>query len=189
MQDKTSVKIDEIQAKLGKSIRKLRIDKGLTQEEFCKKNNLKTAANLSAIEKGKTAVTLETLLSICHYSKISVDSLLFGNKPEPLNVDADNYTVYSEALERTLKGYGQKLNNEISRLQEEIKISIEKRDRLNTSKQAYEGGFLKLDDSISLYMDIKFLKEYIESLYKELEAAKGEMILFVKDRVVLLRGI
>jgi len=82
------VKLEAIQARIGEIIRKLRTDKGLTQDEFCKKNSLKTAANLSAIEKGKTAVTLETLLSICHYSQISADSLLFGDKPGPLNVGA-----------------------------------------------------------------------------------------------------
>ena len=63
---------EKIAKDLGKRIRKIREDKGISLKEFEAKTNSVAKGNMSAIESGKRFPTLPTLFKIAHHLGISV---------------------------------------------------------------------------------------------------------------------
>jgi DNA-binding XRE family transcriptional regulator len=69
--------MQEIQARLGQKIRKLRDEKGWSQEEFADKCGI-GRAHMSLIERGQQNLTLATLHTICKVLGASMSGILDG---------------------------------------------------------------------------------------------------------------
>jgi DNA-binding XRE family transcriptional regulator len=69
--------MQEIQARLGQKIRKLRREKGWSQEEFADKCGI-GRAHMSLIERGQQNLTLATLHTICNVLGIAMATVLKG---------------------------------------------------------------------------------------------------------------
>ena len=67
----------EINIEIGRNIQDARMKAGYTQEELSELLDL-TPNHLSAIERGASGVSLESLKKICRILGISADSILFG---------------------------------------------------------------------------------------------------------------
>lgn len=188
MQEKNPLKLDYSKELLGKRLRKFRTQQGLTQAEFCKKNMLKTAANLSAIEKGRSFPTLDTIASICKNSRVSADSLLFGSAIKDLKDDTDKIEKVKVTVTHIADEYKRLLRSEEMRLQQEITTAIQKRSHLQDSWDAAKMGYLKLElaQEASLSSDLRFVKSYIESLQEEFGRVKEDTIALEVNRQELL---
>ena len=188
MQEKNLLKLGYSKELLGRRMRKFRTQQGLTQAEFCTKNMLKTAANLSAIEKGRSFPTLDTIASICKHSRVSADSLLFGSAIKDLKDDTDKLEKVKGAVTHIANEYKRLLRSEEMRLQQEASEAIQKRESLRTSAQGLEAGYLKLEPSqaASLMSDLRFAKSYIESLHEELDRVKEAAKVLDADRQAVL---
>lgn len=69
----------EINIQIGKEIKNVREQIGLTQAEFGELISLDTK-NVSDIERGVTGIKISTLKRICENLSISSDTLIFGNQ-------------------------------------------------------------------------------------------------------------
>lgn len=69
--------MQDTQVRLGQKIRKLRKEKGWSQEAFADKCGIQRA-HMSLIERGKQNLTLATLESICKILGISMSGILRG---------------------------------------------------------------------------------------------------------------
>lgn len=69
--------MQDTQVRLGQKIRKLRKEKGWSQEAFADKCGIQRA-HMSLIELGKQNLTLATLESICKTLGISMSGILRG---------------------------------------------------------------------------------------------------------------
>ncbi len=69
--------MQEIQARLGRKIRRLRQEKGWSQEEFADKCGI-GRAHMSLIERGQQNLTLATLHTICDVLGTSMATILRG---------------------------------------------------------------------------------------------------------------
>jgi len=67
--------MDEISKKLGENLRRIRKEKGMTQEDLCNVLDL-DRGYISSIENGKRNPTLSTLKKLADALKVSVDELL-----------------------------------------------------------------------------------------------------------------
>jgi transcriptional regulator with XRE-family HTH domain len=67
--------VDNPAKKLGKNIRKLRLEKGMTQGGLCRKLGI-DRAYMSNIESGNKNLTLATIQRIAKALEISIDTLL-----------------------------------------------------------------------------------------------------------------
>lgn len=67
--------MNAISKKLGENLRRLRTEKGMTQDDICRVLNL-DRGYISSIENGKRNPTLSTLAKIAGALKLSVDELL-----------------------------------------------------------------------------------------------------------------
>lgn len=88
-----SVNIDYLD--IGKRIRTLRVQAGITQEFLAEQLDL-TPAYLSRIERGKTKAGLSTLVAIANYFHISLDLLLAAS----LDSSCDIYHSEIDAIYR-----------------------------------------------------------------------------------------
>jgi len=188
VQGKTSVQLENTKRSLGGRIRNLRISKGLTQEDFCKKNMLRTAANLSDIEKGKTLATVDTILRICINSNISADSLLFGSAMGPIKNDSEEFARTRAAVQSTLSEYARILRAEEARLRQELNQAIEKRDSLSLLMQAASAGLFNHEkgDLYSVTRNLSVVKGYIEFLEKDLDDIRSRSKRLEQDKKTLL---
>jgi len=69
--------MQEIQVRLGQKIRKLRKEKGWSQEEFADKCEI-GRAHMSLIERGRQNLTLATLHAVCKVLGVSMSGILKG---------------------------------------------------------------------------------------------------------------
>lgn len=69
----------EINIRVGKNIQSARETARYTQEQLSELLDM-TPNHLSAIERGASGATLETLEKLCILFSVSADSLLFGNQ-------------------------------------------------------------------------------------------------------------
>ena len=69
------MKIEQFLIKLGKQIKKYRIDKDFSQENLATKANMHVTY-ISKIERGKAKVTIEYLLKICDAFNIQLKDLV-----------------------------------------------------------------------------------------------------------------
>ena len=181
------MKIDNIKKKIGLNIRNLRNDKGLTQENFCSQNDLKTPGNLSAIEKGRTLPTLETIVNICKHNQISADSLLFGSAIKSLQDDTDKYNEAKNAAVSLVGLCREILRGEESRLHYEIKGAIEKRESLETILQGSRAGYKLTRAQIAeSQADLSFVYFHIKYLQKDLAEIKEKIVKADKESESLL---
>ncbi|MEA5060033.1 MAG: helix-turn-helix transcriptional regulator [Candidatus Pelethousia sp.] len=70
---------------IGKRIRKVRIEQGVTQEQLAERVGAGTT-HISHIETGNTIPSLKTFLAIANALKVSPDELLCGNASASLYV-------------------------------------------------------------------------------------------------------
>ncbi len=95
-----------VNERIGKKIKELRKEKGLTQNDFANKFNL-TQNTVTNIETGKRTLSCEELLSIANYFKVSTDYLIKENgarEHEKLQYFLD-YTGLSELSVEILNSY------------------------------------------------------------------------------------
>ncbi|MHC4475363.1 MAG: helix-turn-helix domain-containing protein [Planctomycetota bacterium] len=191
MQAKTSAELDKIKSSLGDRIRKLRSDKGLTQSAFCEKNLLKTPANLSGIEKGRTFPTLDTIIRICMHSKVSADSLLFGSPLKALKDDAETFSALHTAVERLIKQYARLLTAHEASLQNDLDIAKAKQEQMLLTLEGVRAGVVKLNqgDSGVLFTELPVVRNYIALLEKDLENVRAQAASLVKDKDFILRTL
>ena len=152
---------------IGERIRKLRSDKGLTQIEFCEKNSLKTAGNLSAIEKGRAFPTLDAILNICEHSGVSSDFLLFGKPDEKYIDNIVKFQNAQNALKQVLDRYRSILRSDKIRLEFELEAAQNELKVLDTNRQAYESGYYKFnkeDGALDLYRNLKHTNWLVNTL-------------------------
>ncbi len=71
-----------INLRVGKNIQQAREQAGYTQEELSELLDL-SPNHLSAIERGASGVTLETLEQLCKLLRVSADDLIFGGMEPP----------------------------------------------------------------------------------------------------------
>lgn len=76
--------MDDVKKSVGRRIARLRKNAGLTQLKLSEMINI-NEKNLSAIERGKNGVSMETLIALCEVFKISADYILFGEKERNTN--------------------------------------------------------------------------------------------------------
>ncbi|MBW8017135.1 MAG: helix-turn-helix domain-containing protein [Planctomycetes bacterium] len=186
-QSKNPNSIGRIGARIGKAIRKLRLEQGLTQDEFCKKNSLKTPTTLSAIEKGRVIPTTNTIINICKNSNISSDALLFGSAIKALGDDVEKLNKIKRALKNVLFSHGSLLMQEEMKQQTEITKVMEKRDKLLESLEAHKSGRLKLkpDQLEIIEHDLKFERDRLEFLQRLLDTAKNDAMKYKETEKVL----
>jgi transcriptional regulator with XRE-family HTH domain len=67
--------VDNSAKKLGDNIRKIRIAKGMTQGDLCRKLEV-DRAYMSKVESGKKNPTLSTITNIAEALSVSIDQLL-----------------------------------------------------------------------------------------------------------------
>lgn len=77
-------------AQIGKSIKKYRIEKGLTQDQLAEKLSV-TRQAVSNWETGKTQPSIETLTALSALFDISVEALIYG-KTRRIAITPDNAT-------------------------------------------------------------------------------------------------
>lgn len=77
-------------AQIGKSIKKYRIEKGLTQDQLAEKLSV-TRQAISNWETGKTQPSIETLTALSALFDISVEALIYG-KTRRIAISPDNAT-------------------------------------------------------------------------------------------------
>lgn len=77
---------------MGKRIRIFRKQQGLTQATLAKKVGISTSF-MGHIERGSRVASLETLLSLSDVLNVSLDVLVTGAGPEPINNPANNASV------------------------------------------------------------------------------------------------
>lgn len=88
--------------KVGKRMKELRNEQGITQEKVAKDLG-STIAFVSNIENNRTKINLRVLMYYSKLCHISIDSLLNAGNPEL--IDADDNTVVEQEILRVLKQY------------------------------------------------------------------------------------
>ncbi len=96
--------------KVGKKMKQLRNEQGITQEKIAKDLG-STIAFVSNIENNRTKINLRVLMYYSKLCHISIDSLLNAGNPEFF--EADDNTVVDQEISRVLNNYT---------LEEKIKI-------------------------------------------------------------------
>ena len=67
----------------GKRIQNLRKQRGLTQEELADRLNISTS-NMSKIEIGYSGVSIDLLIEMAFFFKVSFEYILLGDEPDVL---------------------------------------------------------------------------------------------------------
>ncbi len=88
--------------KVGKRMKQLRNEQGITQEKVAKDLG-STIAFVSNIENNRTKINLRVLMYYSNLCHISIDSLLNAGIPELIPADDD--TVVEQEISRVLKYY------------------------------------------------------------------------------------
>lgn len=88
--------------KVGKRMKQLRNEQGITQEKVAKDLG-STIAFVSNIENNRTKINLRVLMYYSKLCHISIDSLLNAGNPKMIQADED--TVVEQELSRVLKHY------------------------------------------------------------------------------------
>lgn len=71
---------------IGKSIKKYRVEKGITQEQLAERLHV-TRQAVSNWEIGKTQPDIETLSTLAECFEISVEELIYGKAPQSSNIN------------------------------------------------------------------------------------------------------
>lgn len=108
--------------KIGKRIKDMRKERGITQETICNKLNI-SLYHYSKIENGKVSASLETLVEIANYFDIEIETLLTGCS-----------ALHKSYLEEELESIFNKCNNHQKRMIIEIAKVIAKSDVKNYSQ-------------------------------------------------------
>ncbi len=88
--------------KVGKKMKQLRNEQGVTQEKIAKDLG-STIAFVSNIENNRTKINLRVLMYYSKLCHISIDSLLNAGNPE--FIEADDDSVVEQDILRVLKQY------------------------------------------------------------------------------------
>ncbi len=88
--------------KVGKKMKELRNEQGVTQEKIAKDLG-STIAFVSNIENNRTKINLRVLMYYSKLCHISIDSLLNAGNPE--FIEADDDSVVEQDIMRVLKQY------------------------------------------------------------------------------------
>jgi len=132
---KNSNNIEDFRKRLGLCIRSLRESLGLSQGEFCDKYGLKTPANLSSIENGKSLVTLDALVRICNGCGISADSLIYQTERSERET----------AIRRVVAKYAHFLDTEEKKLVGDLDELTRRKNENDAEVQALKSGLLHTD--------------------------------------------
>lgn len=77
---------------IGKRIKKIREDMNMTKESFAKQIGI-SGQYLGLIEHGKNSLSIEKLKTLCDFTNLSSDYILFGKSPNTIN---DTKNILSE---------------------------------------------------------------------------------------------
>ena len=105
---------EDILKVLGKNIKKVRKEKGYTQDYVAEQINVSTDL-LRSIENGRNIGSLSTLLNLCNFLEISPNYLF-----------AELLTFKEDTLDTKLSYYMSKLSSENKQLLKEIILHIDK---------------------------------------------------------------
>ncbi len=142
-----------MELKLGATIKKLRTERGITQEELANKIGVSFQA-VSKWETNTTAPDIATIPQLALFFGVSIDSLFAINKDDYMerisNMIRDEHTISHDNFvwaERYLKGVicDEPKNNDVRTLLVELYEHRENRDTLNAGRICEEG--LLLDPS------------------------------------------
>ena len=79
---------------VGLIIRKIRINMGMTKEQFAKALSI-SSQYLGMIERGKGSLSIDKLYSLCTLSNVSADFILFGNECTVIETTKEALSTYS----------------------------------------------------------------------------------------------
>ena len=80
---------------IGKRIKIIRKNLGLSQREFAERINMKTQY-LSNVENGISGLTIEKVKQICNVTNVSTDYIIFGIDSLPLNTFKKAFSEYTD---------------------------------------------------------------------------------------------
>ncbi len=88
---------------IGRRIKLIRKNLGLSQREFANNINMKTQY-LSNVENGLSGLTIEKVKKICKYANVSADYIIFGTDSLPIKKFKKSFSEYSdEEIDKSFK--------------------------------------------------------------------------------------
>ena len=82
---------DENNTAIGERIKKIRLNKNMTQEILAEKVNLGSAQQISDIERGLCGLCVAKLIEFCRVLETDADYLLFGTATRDANCSLNKY--------------------------------------------------------------------------------------------------
>lgn len=83
--------------RFGQRIKKLRVNKGLTQERMADELAI-TVSYLAKLEIGTRTPSLDSIIQLAVYFDVSLDYLVLGSKPKEISIEESALSL-AEALE------------------------------------------------------------------------------------------
>ena len=80
---------------IGKRIKKIRENMGMTKESFAKQLGI-SGQYLGLIEHGKNCLSIEKLKILCDFTNLSADYILFGKNQNMVNDTKDRLAEFTE---------------------------------------------------------------------------------------------
>lgn len=103
---------------IGNNIKKLRLEKKLTQSQLAEMTNISTV-HMSHIETGNVSMSLECLISLCNALKTTPDNILLGE----YELSTDSTSKILRTIETTLTSDENRLLIEIANILEKLKVN------------------------------------------------------------------
>ena len=149
-----------VNEQIGKRIKELRKEKGLTQTEFGQIFNMKQNA-VTNIETGKQTIYFEDLLSIANYFGVTTDYLIKENAVKEENPNLQYICDYTGLNPSTVNF----LNNTLNVADNEFLTLY---TRLTISKQQYKFFLKIIEKTLMSKKVIRTFREYYNSLFQYL---------------------
>ena len=162
-----------VNEQIGKKIKELRKEKGLTQTEFGEIFNMKQNA-VTNIETGKQTIYFEDLLSIANYFDVTTDYLIKENGVREKNPDLQYICDYTGLSEETVKFLNETLN-----IDDDEFLTLYA--RLNISKHQYRFFLKVIERALMSKKTIHSFAQYYNDLFKCLMADDKEELYFYNE--------
>ncbi len=94
MQD--TIKTNPLYQQIGKNIAALRHSRKMTQEQLANLLHI-SVKHCSAVERGKSCLSLEKMITLCHTFQVSLDYLIEGKQPSEEKVPAYVADLFAHA--------------------------------------------------------------------------------------------
>lgn len=87
----TMNKFDKSNAEIGRRIKEIRTNRGMTQEKLSEKSGICNPQQISNIERGMSGMSISKLKDICNVLDVSADYILFGVSGRNIATMLDKY--------------------------------------------------------------------------------------------------